>query len=665
MSCPGTYLYHAHYGMQREAGLYGSIRVSLPDGESEPFWYDYDKSIILADWYHASTYEQAAGLSSIPFVFVGEPQSILIQGKGRFDCNAPGIQAGLCNATNPECTPYALTVIPRKTYRLRIGSLTALSALSFEIEGHNMTVVEVDGHYVEPFVVKNLFIYSGCLFTVPLVEGRVRHYKWEVKYEFKSPDCYKKLAITINGRTPGPSIIAQQGDTIIVELKNSLITENVAVHWHGIRQVGTPWFDGSEGVTQCPILPGDSFVYKFVVDRPGTYLYHAHYGMQREAGLYGSIRVSLPDGESEPFWYDYDRSIILADWYHASTYEQAAGLSSIPFVWVREPQSILIQGKGRFDCNAPGIQAGLCNATNPECTPYALTVIPQKIYRLRIGSLTALSALSFEIEGHNMTVVEADAIFNYYPNHPRRNPPTVPPPGPRWNDTEPRLAQSIAMKSHKGYIHPPPQTSDRVIVMLNTQNLINGNVRWSINNISYNLPHTPYLIALKYNLTHAFDPSPPPDGYNFVNYDIYSVAKNVNATTSTGIYRLKFNTTVDIILQNANIRTPNNSETHPWHLHGHDFWVVGYGKGKFDKTKDPKNYNLVNPIRKNTVAVHPYGWTALRFRADNPGVWAFHCHIESHFFMGMGVVFEEGIEKLGSLPTSIMGCGDTKGFHRP
>jgi FtsP/CotA-like multicopper oxidase with cupredoxin domain len=72
--------------------------------------------------------------------------------------------------------------------------------------------------------------------------------------------------------------------------------------------------------------------------QPGTYLYHAHYGMQREAGLYGSIRVSLPDGEKEPFAYDYDRSIILNDWYHKSTYEQATGLSSIPFVWVGEPQ---------------------------------------------------------------------------------------------------------------------------------------------------------------------------------------------------------------------------------------------------------------------------------------------------------------------------------------
>ncbi|XP_059648949.1 L-ascorbate oxidase-like [Cornus florida] len=555
-----------------------------------------------------------------------------------------------------------------------------------------------------------LCLFVSLLCTVPFAEARIRRYKWEVKYEYQYPDCYKKLVIAINGRTPGPSIVAQQYDTIIVELTNSLLTENVAIHWHGIRQKGTPWFDGTEGVTQCPILAGDTFTYQFVVDRPGTYLYHAHYGMQREAGLYGSIRVSLPDGESEPYSYDYDRSIILNDWYHKSASEQATGLSSIPFVWVGEPQSILIQGRGRFNCSSPSVESGSCNATNPECSPYVLTVVPGKTYRLRISSLTALSALSFEIEGHNMTVVEADghnvepfviknifvysgetysvliiadqdpsrnywasaavvgrnrttpnglAIFNYYPNHPRRSPPTVPPSGPNWNDANPRMAQSLAIRARQGFIDTPPNITDRMIVFLNTQNEVNGHRRWSVNNVSFEFPHTPYLTALKKNLLHGIDLNHPPNGYDFVNYDIYSVADNANATTSNSIYRLQFNTTVDIILQNANTMNKNDSETHPWHLHGHDFWVLGYGKGKFDMFNDPKKYNLVNPIMKNTVPVHPYGWTALRFRSDNPGVWAFHCHIEAHFHMGMGVVFEEGIEKVGQLPTSIMGCGES------
>ncbi|GLJ51148.1 hypothetical protein SUGI_1088710 [Cryptomeria japonica] len=66
---------------------------------------------------------------------------------------------------------------------------------------------------------------------------------------------------------------------------------------------------------------------------------------------------------------------------------------------------------------------------------------------------------------------------------------------------------------------------------------------------------------------------------------------------------------------------------------------------------------MVNPPLRNTVAVFPYGWTAIRFKADNPGVWAFHCHVEAHFFMGMGVIFAEGIEKVGKLTAAAMGCG--------
>ncbi|GKV12162.1 hypothetical protein SLEP1_g23345 [Rubroshorea leprosula] len=555
--------------------------------------------------------------------------------------------------------------------------------------------------------------------ALPVADARIRRYRWDVKYEYKSPDCVKKLVITINGQSPGPTIRAQQGETIIVELTNNLLTENVAIHWHGIRQKGTPWFDGTEGVTQCPIVPGTTFKYQFVVDRSGTYLYHAHYGMQREAGLYGSIHVSLPDGEKEPFTYDYDRNIILTDWYHKSTYEHAVGLDSIPFQWVGEPDSLLIHGKGRFNCSkltTASLDAGICNATNPVCSNYTLTVVSGKTYRLRISSLTALSALSFQIEDHNMTIVEADgffvepvvvqnlfiysgetysvlikadqepsrnywattsivsrdsstppglAVFNYYPNHPRRSPPTDPPTGPAWDDVAPRKAQSNALRARHGFFHPPPPLHDRMIVFLNTQNLVKGRTRWSVNNVSFTLPDTPYLIALKENLTDTFDQTPPPDGYDFLNYDIYKQQDNQNGTSRNGIYRLDFNSTVDIILQNANSMQRNKSETHPWHLHGHDFWVLGYGDGKFDMYNDPKKYNLVDPVLKNTVPVHPYGWTALRFQADNPGVWLFHCHIESHFFMGMGVVFEEGIEQVGKLPSSIMGCGETLGRHSP
>ncbi|KAK6238032.1 hypothetical protein QUC31_003501 [Theobroma cacao] len=493
-----------------------------------------------------------------------------------------------------------------------------------------------------------------CIFialtTVPAA-AIVRHYIWKVSYQYKSLDCYKKLAIAINGLTPGPTISAVQGDTIVVDVINNLSMENVAIHWHGIRQRGTPWSDGAEGVTQCAIMPGETYRYTYVVDRAGTYMYHSHYGMQKEAGLYGMINVSLPLGVSEPFNYDFDRGIILSDWYHHTSYEQATGLSSIPFEWIGEPQDhemTVVEADGHYV--EPFVTKNLYIYSGET---YSVLVTadqdPSRNY------WTSINVVARKPETPNGL-----AIFNYYPNHFHEFPPTNPPPGPLWNDTQSQMNQSVTTKARQGFIVTPPKKSDRVIVLLNTQNKINGYVRWSLNNVSHSLPSTPYLIALRENMTDVFDPTPPPEDYDSENYDIYSVSNNTNANSSTSIYRLQFNSIVDIVLQNANTMTANCSEAHPWHLHGHDFWVLGYGEGKFNLSRDIEKYNLVDPIMKNSVPLHPYGWTALRFQADNPGVWLFHCHIEAHLFLGMLVVFESGVEKVGIIPKSNYGCGKTK-----
>ncbi|KAF8662110.1 hypothetical protein HU200_056302 [Digitaria exilis] len=173
-----------------------------------------------------------------------------------------------------------------------------------------------------------------------------RHHEWEIGYhQLNFPDCVPKLAVTINGQTAGPTILAVQGDTIVVRVKNSLLTENVGIHWHGIRQMGT------EG---APIPPGDFFTCNFVVDRPGTYTYQAHYySMQGSAVLTGHIVVQ------EPFRYDCEHSVLINDLWHKSTCE--------PLVCVGEPRSLLINGRGRFVHCSNMAAAGTSNATNPEC----------------------------------------------------------------------------------------------------------------------------------------------------------------------------------------------------------------------------------------------------------------------------------------------------------
>ncbi|KAI4867478.1 putative multicopper oxidase [Hypoxylon rubiginosum] len=79
---------------------------------------------------------------------------------------------------------------------------------------------------------------------------------------------------------------------------------------------------------------------------------------------------------------------------------------------------------------------------------------------------------------------------------------------------------------------------------------------------------------------------------------------------------------------------------HPWHLHGHTFQVVGWGKGYFgssssDTTNTTTKWNLANPMRRDTVTVPAFSHVVLRFAADNPGVWALHCHVAWHVEGGM------------------------------
>lgn len=207
----------------------------------------------------------------------------------------------------------------------------------------------------------------------------------------------------------------------------------------------------------------------------------------------------------------------------------------------------------------------------------------------------------------------------------------------------------------------PPQISHRQIILFNRQAEINGYLRWAINTISLALPATPYLGSIKYGLNNTFDQQPPPDTYPD-SYDISSPVNDPNTSLGSGVFKIVHQTIIDVVLQNAKMLN-GHSEIHPWHLHGHDFWVLGYGEGKFSE-EDQKKFNLVNPPLKNTVPVFPDGWTALRFIADNPGVWAFHCHIEPHLHMGMGVIFAEAVDfiKRMKVPNEAITCGHTAKF---
>lgn len=97
-----------------------------------------------------------------------------------------------------------------------------------------------------------------------------------------------------NGQYPGPLIHVDQRATVVINFTND-IDLPTTIHWHGVRLDNR--FDGVPGVTQNPVLPGESFVYEVRFPDPGIYWYHPHVreDIQQELGLYGNVLVEPPD----------------------------------------------------------------------------------------------------------------------------------------------------------------------------------------------------------------------------------------------------------------------------------------------------------------------------------------------------------------------------------
>lgn len=139
----------------------------------------------------------------------------------------------------------------------------------------------------------------------------------------------------------------------------------------------------------------------------------------------------------------------------------------------------------------------------------------------------------------------------------------------------------------------------------------------SLNNVSFALPSSSALLQSyflkKSNGIFATDfPIKPINPFNYTG----TPPNNTLVTNSTKVVVLPFNTSVELVLQGTSIL---GAENHPLHLHGFNFFVVGEGFGNFDPNNDPPNFNLVDPVERNTVGVPTAGWVAIRFLADNPG----------------------------------------------
>ena len=125
-------------------------------------------------------------------------------------------------------------------------------------------------------------------------------------------------------------------------------------------------------------------------------------------------------------------------------------------------------------------------------------------------------------------------------------------------------------------------------------------------------------------------------------YTVLSAGDQATDASIYGSYTNAFVLEKDDIVQIV----VNNLDTgrHPFHLHGHHFQAIYRSEeeaGTFADSGVTEADFPEMPMRRDTLVLYPDGNVVLRFRADNPGVWLFHCHIEWHVASGLIATFVE------------------------
>nr|QWT83288.1 multicopper oxidase [Toona sinensis] len=510
--------------------------------------------------------------------------------------------------------------------------------------------------------------------------------------------CSTKNILTVNGKFPGPTLHVNKNDTIIVDVHNKA-NYNITLHWHGVKQPRYPWSDGPEYITQCPIRPGEKFSQNIIFSsEEGTIWWHAHSDWSR-ATVHGAI-VVYPNKETNyPFPKPHaDVPIIFGEWWKndiVQVYNEFLQSGGDPNV----SDAYLINGQ-------PG-DLYPCSKSDT----YKLIVEYGKTYLLRLINAAVQDILFFAVAKHQLTVVGTDGSYtkplrvdyitispgqtidvlleaNQQPDHyymaarvyssavdvdfdnttttailqyKAKNSPSSNlslPYLPFYNDTNASVNFTGKLRSLNDDDHPcdlPLNISRKLFftVSVNSYPCANDSCQGpngsrlsaSVNNISFESPSTDILKAYYNNISGVYGdnfPNKPPLFFNFTADDLPSYLNTPRKATKVKV--LEYNSTVEIVFQGTNLIAGTD---HPMHLHGYSFYVVGWGFGNFDKDKDPLNYNLVDPPLQNTIAVPKNGWAVIRFKANNPGVWFMHCHLERHLNWGMEMAF---IVKNGQSP---------------
>jgi FtsP/CotA-like multicopper oxidase with cupredoxin domain len=448
-----------------------------------------------------------------------------------------------------------------------------------------------------------------------------------------SPDGRVREVWGYNGQLPGPLLRVKEGTRTRIRVENGLPVPT-SIHWHGFHQRGTPTMDGVEGVAREPIAPGSAFVYDFVAEPAGTHWYHSHVGVQYGNGLFGPFIV---DEASPIAAYDRDEVLLINDWFREEGDVLLAGLLSpkpqdTSTTAVKRsmrkmadmPPTKKMAGRDRMpamvmpmmDVGDLPFESGLINGkgratgTNQPLTP--VEVGNGETVRLRLINGSSTFSFRFQIDGHPLTVIACDGA----PVKPVEVDNLVFAAGERYD---------VLLKAQTPgayWIRAATLDGDEVRAVLRYRGESRAEpasipVRWGMRALMPEMLRSPAPAALAKNpreIPLNLGGTMMPyrwsiGGQYYPNSDPIAIGRGESV-------RLVF-------------RNPTGMD-HPFHLHGHSFYVLG----------KPGALNLVDPVLKDTVTVPARSDLVIQWVADNPGRWFFHCHIEWHMATGMARVIE-------------------------
>lgn len=489
-----------------------------------------------------------------------------------------------------------------------------------------------------------------------------RYYDFKIVKKNIAPDGVSRPGIVVNGVFPNPTILANWGDWIQVTVHNDM-DEGTSLHWHGLLQKETPWFDGVPSVHQCPIPPGSSFVYRFRADLYGTSWWHSHYSAQTAGGLFGAMIIFGPHDNAH-----YDRDIgpvMLNDWFHRDYFSlvEQVMLPSSAMTFPPTSQNILINGRMNYPCSS----------TNATCTPNAgiskFRFISGLTYRLRLINTGAEALLKFSIDNHQMTVIANDFV----PVKPynidvvtlgvgQRTDIIVKATGKPGDSAWIRAAATSTVAGGCALVDGSRLEGMAAIFYQSADTSVTPTTNTSVDPARLNVcANDPLTSTVPY---FSLTPDPKPSTNKQIDITFHSNGTHTLWYMNNSTFKAHYADPILLEASVGNLDFPSddnildvgsshgsirvvvyNHDTfagaHPMHLHGHNMWILAEGYGTWNGTV----VHPQNPQRRDNHLIAKAkdfstpAYMVIQFDQDNPGVWPFHCHVYSHlsggFFLNM------------------------------